>query len=499
MAIDLNQIISGYNPSNYGFVGSNSGGWYTPASGDSGATPANPYGSGSPFEQYLAQQGVGMWDPGNASYGRVGMTNQQAFSGLYPGAQILGTGSQIQGLDPALGQFQFFTTPQGATPNADFASQNVWGKDMSSHTGLDNWIEPVGLGLVGLGVGSALAGADFFGSGANLAGGASNALSDAGGALDTATGFNLGGAGTTAAGGSMDFTNSLTDLFGNPLNSGGSVFDPTGGIPGMNTGDLTGNPLSAASDPFGLNTPASTTDIFGNPTSGNTFNLGNSQLPNVPLQQLQQLLGGQQQQGGGTGGGFNLGSLGNLAGSTIPGLLALNYARNQSGPNLSNLNSVFAQMQGNQSPYMQSVLDPIRQQNAATFGQLEQNMGNRGLLGSSLENTALQSFNTSADRALANAGASAMQGSLGMQGNLAGNIAQLQNQAQQQKNQLYGTAFDVLGRGLNPQGYAGSQYINSAPGSTGINPVTSGVSSGVSNSLSSIFGNVGNWLQGLIA
>lgn len=250
---------------------------------------------------------------------------------------------------------------------------------------------------------------------------------------------------------------SYTDPFN--FGGGGSVYDFGAG------GGGNGNPTSDW-----WNVGQGTTDVFGNPLPGNAYNLGNSGTGTVPLSGSGLPSWLTSMFGGGGGGSPNSPSLasqfGQVAGSSLPGMLALNYARNQSGPDMTNLNGVFNSMQGNTSPYMQSVLDPVQQNNAAVFGQLEQNMGNRGLLGSSLENSALQSFNTTADRNLANAGASAAQGSLALQGNLAGNIAQLQNQAQLQKNNLYGTAFDVLGRGLNPQGYAGSTYINNSPTQT---------------------------------
>ncbi len=166
MAIDLNQLLAGYNPSQYGYTYNNDGakptGWYK------GDVNANPYGSGTAFEDYLAKAGVGMWDPGNPSYGRIGLTNDQAFQGLYPGATMLGYGSGIQGSDPSLAGTQFFTTANGATPNEQFAAANVWGKDMGDHSSWQNnlidkgWMLPLALAA-----GPAL-GAAGFGSGTNV-------------------------------------------------------------------------------------------------------------------------------------------------------------------------------------------------------------------------------------------------------------------------------------------------------------------------------------------
>jgi hypothetical protein len=84
------------------------------------------------------------------------------------------------------------------------------------------------------------------------------------------------------------------------------------------------------------------------------------------------------------------------------------------------------------------------------------------------------------------AGANAAQQALGLQGNLAGNLALLQNQAQQQKNQLYGRAFDMLGRGIQP---------GSGMPTTGVSPMGGmpNVAGGSSNLLGNLgLGGVGN-------
>lgn len=140
-------------------------------------------------------------------------------------------------------------------------------------------------------------------------------------------------------------------------------------------------------------------------------------------------------------------------GSTIPGMLALAYASRQPGVDTSRLTSVYDLLSGNMNPVIQAATDPIQRNFAAGYGDLLQSQAKRGIRGSSFGDTAIGDFLATGSRSLGDAAANAAQGSLSLQGSLAGNIAQLQQKSQELKNNLYGRAFDTLGRGLNPSGY----------------------------------------------
>lgn len=150
------------------------------------------------------------------------------------------------------------------------------------------------------------------------------------------------------------------------------------------------------------------------------------------------------------------GNLLKTAGSTVPGLMALNYANSQPGINTGPLQGILGQMGANTAGYTQAALDPFQQNIAAGYGDLLQSQAKRGIRGSSFGDTDIANYIATTGRSLANAGANAFQGSLANQGNLAAQIAALMNQGQTTKNQLFGRAFDVLGRGLNPASYMGN-------------------------------------------
>ena len=150
---------------------------------------------------------------------------------------------------------------------------------------------------------------------------------------------------------------------------------------------------------------------------------------------------------------------GNNGGSIIPGTMALTYAAAQPNLDLSNLNNIMGGLQGNQSAVVKAATDPLQQNIAAGYGDLLQSQALRGIRGSSFGDTDIANYLSTTGNALANAGANAAEGSMALQGDLATNIAKLQNIRQQTKNQLYGQAFDVLGRGMNPQGYTNNIVI----------------------------------------
>ena len=166
---------------------------------------------------------------------------------------------------------------------------------------------------------------------------------------------------------------------------------------------------------------------------------------------------------GGIPGMGNAGGGPSLAGMA-PGLAALAYARNQPGLDTSRLTNTYDAAAANAPLYTQAAIDPLKQSQAAGYGDILQSQGARGIRGSSFGDQDIASYLNTTGRGISDAGANAAQSALTTQGNIAGNLALLQNQAQQQKNQLYGRAFDVLGRGLQPTGGFGG---NGAMGNGG--------------------------------
>jgi hypothetical protein len=86
----------------------------------------------------------------------------------------------------------------------------------------------------------------------------------------------------------------------------------------------------------------------------------------------------------------------------------------------------------------------------------------RGIRGSSFGDASIGNYWTTTGRTLGDVGATAAQKAIGLRGDLAGQIAILKAKSQEMKNNLYGRAFDVLGRGLNPSGYAGNIQVGRA-------------------------------------
>jgi hypothetical protein len=125
--------------------------------------------------------------------------------------------------------------------------------------------------------------------------------------------------------------------------------------------------------------------------------------------------------------------------------MALNYANSQQN---SGLDNIVSQLAGNQNAVVKAATDPLQANIAAGYGDLLQSQGLRGIRGSSFGNTDIANYLSRTGTALANAGANAAEGSLALQGNLT-------QAAQNAKNNLFGRAFDILGRGLNPSGFGG--------------------------------------------
>jgi len=337
---------------------------------------------------------------------------------------------------------------------------------------------------------------------------------------------------------------------------GGSTIDqsiygsggPTNGIGGWTTD------LANSSDLYNANTGA----VYNPSTNQYTGGYGASTNTSGGLLNAISNLFGSGTTGAGSaanGSGLNLGGLANTALQTAPGLLALNYASNQKPFDTSNLQqalqsaqglstsgitqagaqqispqylqqqygqttdpaqlqSIYNQLGANNPAYLQSVLDPMQQNLAAGYGDLQQSLAQRGISGSSFANNDLTNYLSTTGRSLSDAAASAYQGSLGQQAGVAGNIAglsqadmtrnaglagqltgvqgqniannlsaqqaaaqqaganaglqgnlaaQLANMnalAQQNQNGLYGRAFTLLGQGLSPNSSATSSLTS---------------------------------------
>lgn len=145
-----------------------------------------------------------------------------------------------------------------------------------------------------------------------------------------------------------------------------------------------------------------------------------------------------------------------LAARSAPGLMALDYANKQPGIDVSGLEGILGKVGGNQDAIIKAATDPLQANIAAGYGDLLQSQGLRGIRGSSFGDTDIANYISRTGTALSGAAANAASGSLALQGTLAAQIAKLKAEAQTTKNNLFGKAFDVLGRGVSPGGF-GSQ------------------------------------------
>ncbi len=243
------------------------------------------------------------------------------------------------------------------------------------------------------------------------------------------------------------------------------IFDPsTWGMDWGGTGDAVGNAVEGAGSVGTTLSPggAGTADWWGN-VGGSDFGLGTSlsdagggildSLKNLPsgVQNIVKSLLGSGVPTSSLGG--ILKSLGldpngilgqglSLAAREAPGLMALNYANTAGNP----MQGILDQLSGNQNAVIKAATDPLQANIAAGYGDLVQSQGVRGIRGSSFGDTDIANYLSRTGTALGNAGANAAEGSLALQG-------QLTQQAQTAKNNLFGKAFDILGRGLTPQGF----------------------------------------------
>lgn len=314
-----------------------------------------------------------------------------------------------------------------------------------------------------------------FGGAAGAAGAGGVADIGVGGAAANSVGAGLAGsagAGSTVGGGMWDW---LTNLLGGATDAPWGVNSQIGGTGAFDMGgsagvfDTMGNPLYSSPASIGALTPgvgdAGAFDQFGSIASPNGSGVGGTifdpaaqqliqggsgfSLP-PGLSEISKLLFGDKGLSGILG---DRGLLG-VAGSTVPGMLALNYAKSQPNIDTSQLQSVYSQAGANTPGFVQAAIDPFQQNIAAGYGDLLQSQAQRGIRGSSFGDSDIANYLSTTGRALSGAGSTAQQQALGLQGNLAGQIASLNAQNQQIKNQLYGRAFDVFGRGLSPSPYA---------------------------------------------
>jgi len=244
----------------------------------------------------------------------------------------------------------------------------------------------------------------------------------------------------------LNATGSAVNTFDQGL--GGTLSNILGTPSSTDLSNITTNAATAAGLAGGTNAMGSF--LGGNGGTTTLANSGIGSTGGLPSNLLSQL-------GNGLNSvlGTSLGSGGASVGSTLPGLLALAYAAQQPGADTSQLQSILSGLQGNQNAVIQAAQAPAQQNLAAGYGNLLQSQALRGVRGSSFGDTDIANFLATGNTALANAGANAAQGSLALQGNLASQISQMGLQNQQIKNNLYGTAFNVLGRGLNPSAYSG--------------------------------------------
>ncbi len=188
--------------------------------------------------------------------------------------------------------------------------------------------------------------------------------------------------------------------------------------------------------------------------------------------------------------GSSLGGLGSLAG----GLAAIGYADKLTGVDTSQGNQVFNSMsdllgreQANSPLYVQAAQSPLLQSQAAGYGQLLQHLGQTGMLNSSFGANDIGNYMTNTNTGIANAGINAAQSALGMQnstlgqqGNVANQIANIKLGTQANKANLIGRALGGIGNGLNSSG--------GSLGSLGSN-LYSGLGS-LGGGLSSIYNNL---------
>lgn len=100
-------------------------------------------------------------------------------------------------------------------------------------------------------------------------------------------------------------------------------------------------------------------------------------------------------------------------------------------------------MFGNQGGYMNAILSPIRERFSALRGQTQQNLGLRGLSGSTFMNDSLRDIDTQASREEANASALANQDMIRMEQSLNESELNALNQAAAQRAAITGETMEI--------------------------------------------------------
>lgn len=146
---------------------------------------------------------------------------------------------------------------------------------------------------------------------------------------------------------------------------------------------------------------------------------------------------------------------------TIRALREQSLATGQAGLDdfLASSGNLRGRYEGNQSAYRQAILDPLREQYATRRGELQRNIGMRGMAGSSFGDQAMTSFDTSSMRNLGNAAAEAeMRDLMALQGIDQSRLSARQGFAQQQADVANANmAQELAGLGLSQQQIA--QYM----------------------------------------
>jgi hypothetical protein len=290
-----------------------------------------------------------------------------------------------------------------------------------------------------------------------------------GGALAFPGMFGGGMAGAAGGAGADPFANIGVDIYGNPIGAG---VDPMFG--GYSAADM------GISDTIG-----------GGGAAAGGGGLGLGGLAGAGANAASRLLGGG---GGGSmaGGGGGNSLLGFLTGSNsgpnlpslAPGLAALQYARQQTPVDTSQLQSVFNQAGANAPLFVQAAQDPLKQAQAGGYGDILNSQAQRGIRGSSFGDQSIANYMTDTNRGIADAGTNAAQAALGLQGQLGGQISNLNALSQQMKNNLYGRAFSSLGQGLNPT--PGMGGMGGAAGGGGGFPGMGGAAAGAGGLLGNL-------------
>jgi hypothetical protein len=422
---------------------------------DTSADTATPYtGDINKIQWSLDEDGR----PGNSGMYNDGEREDPSYNwskghGLLPVLYAIEASNRGEQFDPRVAQW-LQSQAGGATPQdqwnnyvASVQDKDAHGSDMFGINGLDSgtWQGPLmmaaaiggGAFLGGAGGGAAAGGTSSGGSGAAAAAGAEGGT----GMWDWLDDVGMDEFGNTGG----EFTGGSSDFF-DPMASGGSMMpaavpeaDPTFGGTLTDVGNGSFEDIGSA-DLAARN--------FGAPTNL-LSRLGDAAL-------VQRLLGGgRSAAAGGTGGGAGGGmGLGDMAFNSAPFLLAAymaNQQRNDINPYIDRLNSLNDRFAGNESPYIKSLTDPYDMSTAQQRGTLTMGLGNRGVLGSSFGDNALDNFGYMRDVGRGNLTAQAINQSVGAQSQLTDQAIKGVNVRNANTNALLGAGLNASAKLFSPQ------------------------------------------------